>query len=105
MHTDQAGRSAASPAAAVSVLVGTMAKAQTADKHRPAPHSPLRNVTEKGQPALYYQLADVCRRRIQDGVWQVGSQIPTLEELVAQFGAARATVRQALTILESEGLL
>ncbi len=67
--------------------------------------SPLRNVTEKGLPALYYQLADVFRRRIEDGVWPVDSQTPTLEELVAQFGAARATVRQALTILESEGLL
>jgi DNA-binding FadR family transcriptional regulator len=72
----------------------------------PAPsQSPLRNVMEKGLPALYYQLADVFRRRIEEGVWPVDSQIPTLDELVTQFGAARATVRQALTIIEGEGLV
>ena len=64
---------------------------------------PLRKVVEKGLPALYYQLADVFRRRIEDGEWQVEAQIPTLEDLVAEFHAARATVRQALTILEGEG--
>jgi GntR family transcriptional regulator len=68
-------------------------------------HSPLRSILEKGLPALYYQLADVFRRRIEEGVWPVDSQIPTLDDLVTQFGAARATVRQALTILEGEGLL
>ena len=66
---------------------------------------PLRKVVDKGLPALYYQLADVFRRRIEDGEWQVDAQIPTLDDLVAEFGAARATVRQALTILEGEGLL
>ena len=81
-----------------------MAKTLRAER-QPSVHSPLRHVVEKGQPALYYQLADVFRRRIQDGVWSVGSQISTLEELIEQFGAARATVRQALTILETEGLL
>ena len=60
---------------------------------------PLRSVAEKGLPALYYQLADVFRRRIEDGEWQVDAQIPTLDQLVAEFHAARATVRQALTIL------
>jgi GntR family transcriptional regulator len=66
---------------------------------------PLHRTLERGLPALYYQLADVFRRRIEDGAWLVDTQIPTLDELVAEFGAARATVRQALTILESEGLL
>ena len=79
---------------------------KTADaKVRYLDEPPLRSVAEKGLPALYYQLADVFRRRIEDGDWQVGAQIPTLEDLVAEFGAARATVRQALTILEGEGLL
>lgn len=59
----------------------------------------------RGLPALYYQLADVFRRRIEDGEWPVEAQIPTLDELVAEFGAARSTVREALTILEREGLL
>jgi GntR family transcriptional regulator len=67
--------------------------------------TPLRNSAEGGLPALYFQLANVFRRRIEDGQWPVEAQIPTLEELVADFGAARATVRQALSIIEREGLV
>lgn len=82
-----------------------MADKSAGAKIRYLEDAPLRSVAEKGLPALYYQLADVFRRRIEDGDWQVDSQIPTLEELVSEFRAARATVRQALTILEGEGLL
>lgn len=82
-----------------------MAKTDGPERLRLVEPSPLRNVLERGLPALYYQLADVFRRRIEDGVWPVGEQIPTLDELVAQSGAARETVRQALGILEAEGLL
>ncbi|BAI95061.1 GntR-family transcriptional regulator [Sphingobium indicum UT26S] len=42
---------------------------------------------------------------IASGEWQVGSQIPTVEELAAEYGVARATVRQALGILNGEGLI
>jgi GntR family transcriptional regulator len=82
-----------------------MADKSAGAKIRYLEDTPLRSVAEKGLPALYYQLADVFRRRIEDGDWPVDSQIPTLEELVSEFRAARATVRQALTILEGEGLL
>jgi GntR family transcriptional regulator len=82
-----------------------MTDSSGAPKVRSLEDLPLRKVVEKGLPALYYQLADVFRRRIEDGEWQVEAQIPTLEELVTEFHAARATVRQALTILEGEGLL
>src|SRR5262245_5741856 len=66
--------------------------------------TPLRTSVEGG-PTLYFQLANVFRRRIEDGHWPVDAQIPTLEELVDDFDAARATVRQALSILEREGLV
>lgn len=55
--------------------------------------------------ARYLQLALLFRRRIEVGEWRVGERIPTLEELVAESGVARATVRQALGELEAEGLL
>ena len=55
--------------------------------------------------ALYIQLASLFRRRIQAGQWPVGEQIPTVEELAAECGVARATIRQALDILEAEGLI
>ncbi|MFB9050655.1 GntR family transcriptional regulator [Sphingobium indicum] len=53
----------------------------------------------------YLQLSTLFRRMIASGEWQVGSQIPTVEELAAEYGVARATVRQALGILNGEGLI
>lgn len=55
--------------------------------------------------ARYIQLASLFRRHIQAGEWKVGEQIPTVEELAVQCGVARATIRQALDILDSEGLI
>jgi GntR family transcriptional regulator len=55
--------------------------------------------------ARYIQLASLFRRRIQSGEWPVGKQIPTVEELAEECGVARATIRQALDSLESEGLI
>lgn len=55
--------------------------------------------------ARYAQLAALFRRRIETGDWSVGARIPTIEALVGDFGVARATVRQALGELETEGLL
>lgn len=55
--------------------------------------------------ARYLQLAALFRRRITSGEWPVGQQIPTVEELAARCGVARATVRQALDQLEADGLI
>jgi len=53
----------------------------------------------------YLQLASLFRHRIESGAWATGKQIPTVEELVAECGVARATVRQAMGILADEGLI
>lgn len=53
----------------------------------------------------YIQLATLFRRRIESGQWPVGEQIPTVEELAGECGVARATIRQALGILENEKLI
>jgi GntR family transcriptional regulator len=53
----------------------------------------------------YLQLATLFRRRIEQGVWQLGQQIPTVDELAAECNVARATVRQALDQLENDGLI
>lgn len=53
----------------------------------------------------YIQLASLFRRHIQSGEWKVGQQIPTVEDLAVECGVARATIRQALDILEAEGLI
>lgn len=55
--------------------------------------------------ARYIQLGTLFRRRVEQGAWPVGQQIPTVEELAADYGVARATIRQALDLLEAEGLI
>lgn len=54
---------------------------------------------------LYAQVANVLRQRINSGQWSAGQQIPTLYALEKEFRVARVTLRQALSLLESEGLI
>lgn len=54
---------------------------------------------------LYAQVANVLRQRIHSGLWTPGEQLPTLEALEKEFHVARVTLRQALNLLESEGLI
>jgi GntR family transcriptional regulator len=70
------------------------------------PPTPLRANKQRanGMPR-YLQLSTLFRRQILSGQWQNGQQIPTVEELSAEFGVARATLRQALGLLEGEGLI
>lgn len=58
-----------------------------------------------GSTTLYAQLASVLRGRIFSGEWAPDSDIPSIEELCAQYGLGRITVRQALHILAGEGLV
>ncbi|SMD12752.1 GntR family transcriptional regulator [Rhizobium sp. RU36D] len=59
----------------------------------------------KSAVARYIQLATLFRRRIETGEWAVGGQIPTVEVLAKECGVAAMTIRQALGILESEGMI
>lgn len=54
---------------------------------------------------LYAQVANVLRQRIHSGQWAARAQLPTLDELEKEFHVARVTLRQALNLLESEGLI
>src|SRR3546814_19858739 len=53
----------------------------------------------------YLQLADLMRQRIARAVWEQGQKVPSLDELVAEFGVARVTVRQAVDVLTRAGLV
>lgn len=53
----------------------------------------------------YLQVASALRQRIKTGKWAVGDKIATLEALENEFGVARVTVRQAIELLQSEGIL
>ena len=54
---------------------------------------------------LYSRIAMLMRQRILGGQWRPESQIPTIEELMAEFGASRVTIRLALDMLERDGLI
>ena len=45
---------------------------------------------------LYHQLLNWIREMILSGQWKSGTRLPTENELVADLGISRVTVRQAL---------
>ena len=54
---------------------------------------------------LYYQVESVIRLRIMNGDYAPGTQIPSENELSAEMGVSRVTVREALRDLVRENLL
>ena len=54
---------------------------------------------------LHLQIYNRLREDIQNGVYPLGSRLPTEEELSLTFNASRPTLRQALTSLSNEGLI
>src|SRR5262245_39241690 len=65
----------------------------------------LTSLYDRSRVPLYVQVASVMRQRIETGHWVEGDKISTLEELEAEFGVARVTIRQAIELLRDEGLL
>jgi GntR family transcriptional regulator len=54
---------------------------------------------------LYIQLKDELVTKIKEGVWTVDSQIPTEKALMEEYEVGRATVREAVSLLVSEGYI
>ena len=53
----------------------------------------------------YLQLAEIFRQRIARGLWKPGGMLPSINQLMAEFGVARVTVRQAIRMLAEDGLV
>lgn len=53
----------------------------------------------------YYQLAEMIRQQITEGVLQPGDQLPAEEILSQTHSVSRGTVREAIRILAKDGLL
>ena len=54
---------------------------------------------------LYLKVSEVMRQRIMRNDWKIGEFLPTIGELMEEFQVARVTIREAVKILESEGLV
>jgi GntR family transcriptional regulator len=54
---------------------------------------------------LYHQVFTILSQRIADGTYPVDARFTTEDQLVAEFGVSRATVRQALDEMEKAGLI
>src|ERR1700694_2499717 len=57
------------------------------------------------QPRLAELVAESLRLRITSGVLQEGDLLPKLEELLEEFQVSKPSLREALRILETEGLI
>ncbi len=53
----------------------------------------------------YLQVARALRKEIVDGVYPVGSQLPTEHQLCERFSVSRYTVREALRRLRDDNLV
>ncbi len=53
----------------------------------------------------YYQIANLLRSKIESGELIAGMKLPKELDLSKHFGVSRVTLRQALAILEKEGLV
>ncbi len=65
----------------------------------------LETTYKRSRIPLYLQVASTLRRRIEDGQWTSGEKISTLEQLETEFQVARVTVRQAIDVLQKDGLV
>lgn len=55
--------------------------------------------------ALYFDVAAEIRKMIESGVYKPGDKLASEVDLAKQIGVSRGTLREALTMLEKEGLI
>lgn len=55
--------------------------------------------------ALYVRVSSAIHTRLARGEWPVGAKLPTLDELCQQYQVSRNTMRQAIDVLRTEGLV
>ena len=66
-------------------------KTETRPRHAASPkaRTPVRSVASRSDDPLYLQLVRALKDEIVSGVYSVGSQLPTEEELCERFSVSR----------------
>jgi len=70
-----------------------------ADAEAGRPFEPVRPVR------AYQSIVEQVEDRVLRGLLRPGQRLPSEREMTAQFGVSRSTVREALRVLESDGLI
>ena len=65
----------------------------------------MKVLSEADPLPLYAQLAQRLRHRVGQGEWREGDRLPSHDELAEEYSVARVTVRQAINLLETDGVL
>jgi len=55
--------------------------------------------------AMYFQLAAALKGRILHSGMKIGDQLPTVRDLIKEYGVSLPVVRQALNLLQQDGIL
>jgi GntR family transcriptional regulator, transcriptional repressor for pyruvate dehydrogenase complex len=64
-----------------------------------------RRTGQLSQPRIAEMVADILRARIIDGELADGDVLPKQDDLLAEFRVSRPSIREAMRILETEGLI
>jgi GntR family transcriptional regulator len=64
----------------------------------------VKDLDPSGDRPIYRQIADHLRNEMATGELGPGDRLPSEAQLMGHYGAARVTVRQALQVLQAEGL-
>jgi DNA-binding GntR family transcriptional regulator len=67
--------------------------------------SPHPGSAAESAPPAYLRIASALADRITSGVYEAGGRLPSGSELCREFGVSPMTVRRALAILDSQGLV
>lgn len=77
----------------------------THPKHYPMVDKSLLIEPLEREQRLYERVADRILILIKDNVWQSGDRLPPERELADSFGVSRTVVREAIKVLEAQGVL
>lgn len=67
--------------------------------------SERRRTAQLAQPRVAEMVADILRARIVNGELVDGDMLPKQDDLLAEFQVSRPSIREAMRILETEGLI
>ena len=63
------------------------------------------SVDHEGDVPPYLQIAALIRARIESGELAPGKPVPSVAQIVGEYGVARTTAQKALWVLRDEGLV